>query len=183
MLFDIIISTIFITIIITAVLIIIIITNIPITIITILYSLLALIANNRLVCSGRVKSLPIDGVVWYVALHNNDGDDVDDDVNGDVDDDVDGDVNHDVDDDVVNRDGDDDCSRVKSLPIDGVVWYVALHNNDGDDVDGDVNDDDDGDVNHGVDDDVANRDGNDDCGCSESFPIDGVVWYVVLRRK
>ena len=39
------------------------------------YSLLALIANNRLVCCGRVKSLPIDGVVWYVALHNNDDDD------------------------------------------------------------------------------------------------------------
>ena len=84
-----------------------------------MYSLLALIANNRLVCSGRVKSLPIDGVVWYVALHNNG--DVDDD-----NDDVDGDVNHDVDDDVANRDGDDDCGCVESLPIDGVVSYVAL---------------------------------------------------------
>ena len=60
------------------------------------------------------------------------------------------------------------CSgRVKSLPIDGVVWYVALHNNDGDgdDVDGDVDDDVDGDVNHDGDDDVANRDGDEDCGC------------------
>ena len=45
------------------------ITNILITTIALfLYSLLALIANNRLVCCGRVKSLPIDGVVWYVAL-------------------------------------------------------------------------------------------------------------------
>ena len=75
-----------------------------------MYSLLALIANNRLVCSGRVKSLPIDGVVWYVALHNNDGDG-DDGCDGD--DDVDGDVNHDVDDDVANHDGDDDCGCVE----------------------------------------------------------------------
>ena len=58
---DIIISNIFITNIL--------INNILIIIIALfLYSLLALIANNRLVCSGRVKSLPIDGVVWYVAL-------------------------------------------------------------------------------------------------------------------
>ena len=83
------------------------ITNILITTIALfLYSLLALIANNRLVCCGRVKSLPIDGVVWYVALHNNDGDG--DDVDGDDDDDVDG---------VVSR----DCGCVERLPIDGVV--------------------------------------------------------------
>ena len=32
------------------------------------HSLLAFIADHGLVCGGRVKSLPIDGVVWYVAL-------------------------------------------------------------------------------------------------------------------
>ena len=38
------------------------------------------------------------------------------------------------------------CSgRVESLPIDGVVWYVALHNNVDDDVDVDGDDDDDDD--------------------------------------